>query len=148
MNIEALKALREFEQDKHINMSCFFQETQGSTNHLPKDFYTDNWCKTAACHAGWEVLRKKEEVLEKLTMVDVKKFNAWDFSLKSLGLTSEEAFFLFRITSHLGIGDCSPSEAKARLDYMIEQERVPITLQEEREWYHNWFLSRQKEVSA
>lgn len=101
MNIENLKALREFERGREIDMSRYMNE-----------------CGTAGCPAGWECIRIYGH-LPRLRF-------PWGVAKESLDLTAGEANFLFVDHSHLSTHyDCDRAEAEARLDYLIEHGRAP-----------------------
>ncbi len=105
MNIENLKALREFERGREIDMNSYMND-----------------CGTAGCHAGWEVWRIGAGLAGLKLRVG---FGVWHTAKESLGLTDFEAAFLFMAFSHSGVQSCGRREAEARLDYLIEHGRAP-----------------------
>lgn len=118
MNIENLKALRTFEQE---------QIAKGATLNMAD--YT-HYCGTAFCHAGFELLRIGQ-LQEFLPTVNSDRDNMWITAADSLDLCGYESDFLFAGITHQDYGNvCSPSEGRARLDYLIEHEKAPPDMED------------------
>lgn len=120
MNIDNLKALRDFEQNKELDMS-------------------DYDCGTAHCHAGWEIVRASSG---NIPWED--GFKIWKTAQKTLDLNAQESAFLFHGVSHYrGLMDddfttnCNALEGKGRLDYLIKHKRIPDNI---RQWASQFYV--------
>jgi hypothetical protein len=123
MNITNLRALRAWEQDRHVLMGWWLYKGEGlDLQQIGSTREPENACATAGCHAGntWMMAGCPIAAAPE----GYPAIGEWAAGYLELSQDQEEFLFIGR--SHGSIyRDCDRDEAIARLDYLIEHKRVP-----------------------